>query len=575
MQKLIFSILLVSSFSAFSQNLDKIGKEGMVKVSGGLSSNFVVNQTVNQPQFRDPFSWVLSGNVTLSILDFSLPFTFSFSNTGKSYTQPFNMTAVHPTYKNWKTHLGITSMNFSSYTYQGLNFTGAGVEYTPKKWTIKGFGGRLKKAIEYDADVNNINTVSYSRMGFGFGTEYKGKKWGTELLLLKAYDDATSLKFYHNNPELTAKDNIVASLKGNVSIFKSLRLNAEFATSILTRDVIASDPSYKRAFYSSMVQGNQTTKVSNAYNASLDYRYKFFGIGVKYERIDPDYNTLGAVYFNNDLENVTINPSFTLFKNKVNLAISTGYQRNNLDARNASDSKRWIGTASLTAQVIKGLSFNANYSNMSSFSRKNPTADPFFTTLGDTLNYYQTSENISSSLSYAFGKKIKNALSLTASYAKSTNITGRLEDAAAFGFNVNSPGNEAPVDVYNGVLSHMLQFSKSGLSIGWMVNGNHTEVMGTTNTFFGPGLNASKVLLKKKMNLSLGANYNQQYTQSVLSNHVMNFRMGVRYSPEIWDKKFGKLSMSLNGNWNNKLAVINIPNAQNITIIANLAYQFQ
>ena len=41
-------------------------------------------------------------------------------------------------------------MNFSQYTYSGLNFAGAGVEYSPEKWKFKAFGGRLKKAIEFD-----------------------------------------------------------------------------------------------------------------------------------------------------------------------------------------------------------------------------------------------------------------------------------------------------------------------------------------------------------------------------------------------------------------------------------------
>ena len=51
-----------------------------------------------------------------------------------------------------------------------------------------------------------------------------------------------------------------------------------------------------------MVQGNQTTIASGAYNGSINYKRKTFGVGLKYERIDPEYSTLGAVYFNNDLE---------------------------------------------------------------------------------------------------------------------------------------------------------------------------------------------------------------------------------------------------------------------------------
>ena len=568
-------ILIFVSLTAVSQNLDKIGKEDMVTVSGGINSNIIFNEAINQEQFRDPFSWVVSGNLTVNVADVSLPFTFSYSNTGKSYTQPFNMTALHPKYKNWKAHIGITSMNFSQYTYQGMNFTGAGLEYTPKKWSVKAFGGRLKKAIEYDEEFNNVNTVSYSRMGFGFGTEYKGKKWGTELLILKAYDDVTSLLFYHNNPELTAKDNIVASLKGNISLLKSLKLKGEIASSVLTRNILANeDMSNVSPMYQTMVQGNNTTIVRNAYNGSVDYRYKTFGIGLKYERVDPEYSTLGAVYFNNDLENITVNPSFSLFKNKVNLNVSTGYQRNNLDDQNASESKRWIGSASLSAQLIKGMNLNASYSNMSSFSRRNPAADPFYNSFADTLNYYQTSESISSSLSYSFGKETKQSINLTGAYSKSENITGRLDDAAAFGFNVNTEASDAPVDVYNGVLSHNVQLAKQGMTIGWMANANHTIVMGMTNTFFGPGLNVSKSLKEKKMSLSLGTNYNQQYTQDILMNHVMNLRMGLRYNPKFKNEKIGSLSMSMNGNWTNKFAVAATENTQMITVIANIGYQF-
>lgn len=575
MRILLLSILLIIPALFSAQKLDKIGKEDMVKVSGGINSNIVANHMINQEQFRDPFSWVFSGNVTVNFLEVSLPFTFSFSNTGKSFTQPFNMTAIHPSYKNWKAHLGITSMTFSPYTYQGLNFTGAGIEYQPNKWHIKAFGGQLKKAIEYNPEVNNINNVSYSRMGFGIGTEYKGKRFGTEVILFKAYDDATSLNFYHNNPELTAKDNVVLSLKGNVSLLKSIRLNGEIATSIINNNILARDPDYKRDFAGSLVRGNQATETSNAYNASLDYRYKTFGIGLKYERIDPGYSTLGAVYFNNDLENITINPSISLFKNKVNIGISTGYQHNNLDNKNASESKRWIGSANLSAQIVKGMSFNASYSNLSSFSRRNPTADPFYTTIGDTLNYYQTSENLSVSTSYFFGDDVKQVINITGSYSVSENITGKLEDAAAFGFNVESNQNSTPVDVYNGIVSHSFQLSKKGFSIGWMANGNHTVTMGITNTYIGPGLTASTSLLDKKMSLNLGSTYNQQYTNDILTNHVMNFRIGMNYSPKISNKKFGRINMGLNGNWTNKLAVTNNPNTQNITIIANISYQIQ
>lgn len=569
---LVISSLVVSTLSV-AQNLDKIGEENPVTVTGGMSSNFVVNNSIGQPQYRDPFNWVLSGNVTINIIDVALPFTFSFSNAGNSFSQPFNMTALHPTYKNWKTHLGITSMNFSQYTYSGLNFAGAGVEYAPEKWTFKAFGGRLKKAIEFDPVANNINAVSYKRMGFGFSTAYKQKNWGTELVLFKAYDDGTSLQYNHKNPELTVRDNLVVSLISEARLFKVLQLKAEIASSLLTQDVLVNDPAFKTPLYAGLVRGNQTTAISNAYNASIDYRKKTVGIGLKYERIDPEYSTLGAIYFNNDLENITLNPSMSLFKNKVNLALSAGYQRNNIKNTNASDNKRWIGSANLSAQIIQGLSFNASYSNMSSFTKQNPQADPFFNQFGDTLNYYQVSQNVSSSLAYSFGDSLRQSMNLSATFAQSQNITGRLEDAGAFGLNVGVDTSQVPVDVYNGMFGHRLLF-KSGLSLGYTFNANHSIAMGNTTSYIGPGLTIGKTLLDKKMRLSVATTYNRQFQNASLSNHVLNFRTSLRYSPELWDKKYGKLSMSLNGNFTNRLPVIGSAKNQNLMIIANVSYQF-
>ena len=573
MKNALFIVLFGCSSLSFAQNLDKIGEENPVTVTGGMSSNFVVNNSIGQPQYRDPFNWVLSGNVTINIIDVSLPFTFSFSNVGNSYSQPFNMTALHPTYKNWKTHIGITSMNFSQYTYSGLNFTGAGVEYTPEKWKFKAFGGRLKKAIEFDPAANNTSFVSYKRMGFGFSAAYKAKNWGTELVIFKAYDDGTSLQYAPNNPELTVRDNIVISLISEARLFKVLQFKAEIASSLLTKDVLITDPSFSKPFYAGLVRGNQTTGFSNAYKASIDYRKKAFGIGLKYERIDPEYSTLGAIYFNNDLENITLNPSMSLFNNKVNLALSAGYQRNNIENTNASDNKRWIGSANISAQIIEGLSFNTSYSNMSSFTKRNPQADPFFTQFGDTLNYYQVSQNISSSLAYSFGDSLRQSMNLTGTYAQSQNITGRLDDAGAFGLNVDQDTSQVPVDVYNAMYGHRLQF-KSGLSLGWIFNANHSIAMGNTNSYIGPGLNLGKTLLDKKLRVSAATTYNRQFQNASLSNHVLNFRASFRYSPEWWDKKYGKLSMSLNGNFTNRLPVIGSAKNQNLMIIANIGYQF-
>lgn len=577
--KYLFFILigLTVTIHLNAQDLGKIGSDEWFSMSGGIRSNMVFNQSSMPSNAREPFTQVLSGNITVNLLGVALPFTFSLSNRGNNYSQPFNMVALHPSYKNLKTHIGITSMNFSQYTFAGLNFAGGGAEYSAGNWTFKAFGGRLKKAIEYNPEAGNINTVSYKRMGFGLMTGYTHKIITTELILFKAYDDPSSLQLHPKNPEITPQDNFVVSAKTKVNIISGLSVDLEQSTSFITKNLRFNKEKsvYKRSGYDFLIQGNETSEVNTAWNAGVNYSYKKFKIGVKYERISPEYRTLGGLYFNNDLENITITPNISLFNNKVNISLNTGFQRNNLADDKANVMKRWVANGTLSAQLIKGMNLSLNYSNFSSFTRKNPNADPFYNDLLDTMNYYQVSENMSVSWNYSYGKEIKHGFNLNGSYAQSENITGRLEDAAAFGFNTGVGTNTSPVNTYNGIAGYNLGFSKSKWRIGVTGNFNYTEAMGNSNVLYGPGVNASKSLFENKMNLSSGITYNRQETNHELSNHVMNVRVSLRYSPKLFDEKYGKLSLSLSGNFTNRFAVDpNASSTRNSTLIVNLAYSF-
>lgn len=573
-QLLLFTAAVFACGSVMGQDLDKIGKKDMISVSGGMGYNMVVQQVTDQAQLRDPFSWVYSGNLNVNFLGMSMPFTFSFSNQGKSYTQPFNMTAVHPSWKWVKTHIGITSMQFSPYTYSGLNFAGAGVELSPKKWRFKAFGGRFKKAVEYDPTINNITTVSYRRMGGGCSFGYEAQKGGFNVILLKAADDQRSLEILSPNATLTPMDNVVTSVSGKLSVVKNLQLQAEYALSLLTRDVLLKDTlsTVKRPFYYDLVNGNASTTTKSAYNASLTYRFKVISLDLKYERIAPDYLTLGGLFFNNDLENITFAPALALFQNKLTLSANTGFQRNNLGGESATAQRRWVASVNISGQPFKGFTVNGAYSNFSSFTRRNPSAVPLYDPVLDTMNFYQVSENYNTALTYSFGKKIKNVVSSTFAYVNSQNITGRLQDAGAFGF--NTAGTTVPVDVYTGMAAYTLQFV-NGFSLSCMGNYNRSVAATAENIFYGPGMNASKALFNKKLNVQGGATYNRQLTGNILTNHVMNLRLGANYSPELWDKKYGKVALSTNCNYTQRFAVIDgAKSPTNLTVMMNLNYSF-
>src|SRR5688572_21475386 len=60
-------------FASSSQNLEKIGKEDMVTLSGGINFTSMLYWSDGMTARRDPFTMYASGNLTMNILDVSVP----------------------------------------------------------------------------------------------------------------------------------------------------------------------------------------------------------------------------------------------------------------------------------------------------------------------------------------------------------------------------------------------------------------------------------------------------------------------------------------------------------------------
>src|SRR5690606_9843526 len=125
-----------------------------------------------------------------------------------------------------------------------------------------------------------------------------------------------------------------------------LMVQVEGARSAWTKDQGAA-PVNKTGNGLYFVKWNQSTVVYNAIKANATYSFSFMSIGAGYERIDPEYRTLGAYYFNNDLENITLNASTALFKKKVTISANGGLQRDDLEKTKASSMKRTVGSVNV------------------------------------------------------------------------------------------------------------------------------------------------------------------------------------------------------------------------------------
>ncbi|MFT5821452.1 MAG: hypothetical protein ACI8ZM_002705 [Crocinitomix sp.] len=577
---ILFVLLaLVIAEKSYGQNLEKIGSDEMFKLKGGVSFNTITyfQNGLTIPS-REPFTWFASGNLTLSVLDVALPFTFTYSNQGSKYTQPFNRTALHPTYKWVKSHIGVVSMNFSQYTLSGHLFLGAGVEMTPGKWNIKVMAGRLNKEIDYDPITNNLNEIVFKRYGYGIKAGYENKGYGINATLFKANDAQKSLNFIPPNTNIKPQDNLVMSLDAKAKLTASIHLTVEYALSALTQNTFALNDlsENSQSPIHKLVKGNETTDYFQAYNAALNYSLKFMRVAFKYEHIDPGYKTLGGYYFNNDLENYTLAPSFSLFKKKLNVAINTGYQRNNLSSEKAATTSRWVGSLNTTYVPSKRIVLTGTYSNFSTFTQSRPTTDPFYFNGADTLNFFQLTQAASGMISYNFGgDSLKSAIQLLYNYQESTSLNGDVNSSGAFGLNVTSESPGIPTHVHLVNLGYTAQLIPMKAAITIAGNVNRSILPSFVTTFFGPTLNFQKSLLDQKASLSFGSTYNRQIRNDALSSNILNHRFSFNFTPKPTNEKLGQTALSANANLMQRFAVDpSMVNVSEVNVFINLNYNF-
>lgn len=514
-----------------AQNLESIGIKKGVKLNGSVNLNSVGYYAHGIPLRRDPFNWFLTGNLNVNLFGYNAPFSFSYSNANKSYSQPFNQFSFAPQYKWVKTYIGYSSMTFSNYTLAGHVFLGGGVELTPGKWKIAAMYGRLRKAVEFDLnDTLQYNNASFKRMGYGLKVGYESNGSMISANVFTAKDDVNSIPFILQESQLTPQQNIAASINFRQKFFKRFFVEGEYAISAMNKDIRGnvekSDSTAFKPTYN-LLQGllpeNSTSRYYDALNASLGYEGNWYTIRLKFEQISPEYQTLGAYYFNNDMRNMTVAPSVRLFKNRLNLAANAGLQQNNLDKARESTTERVVG--SVNANYLPNEFWNVvvNYSNFSSYTNVRPQQDPFFRNTLDTLNFYQVSQTTNVSVLRNLGKKEKpQSVMLNMSYQKAM-------DNASF----EGGSNQSNFITANASYSYSIVPSSMTLAIA----GNYytTTAAGIKMTYWGPTVSVTKSFLEKTLRGSWASSYNETSGNSANASPILNNRLNLSYAPKAKD----------------------------------------
>jgi hypothetical protein len=527
LKKIFFlAILIFVSALGFSQNfnVEQVAKAKLVNVSGGATANTVF---YSGNASRDPFTYFLNGNININVAGlYNLPFSFSYTSQKFGYNKPvlMNRLSIHPSYKWITAHIGDASMSFSPYTLSGHQFTGFGVDLTPHgKFKISAMYGRLIRSSEFD--TNNADLVpTYKRFGYGFKTSYALDKVNLGFTFFKAKDQVHSLSIpIPFELGVSPKENAAISFETTFKLFDRLQVVTEFANSSITEDSRIIANGKPKGFASYFLSPNATTTSYNAFKGQLVYPAGNGTLGLGYERIDPNYRTLGGYFFNNDLENITLNASQSLYKNKVSLALNLGIQKDNLDKQKASQMKRLVSSVTMDYKASQKLNINLNYSNFQSFTNSrnqfdyiNQTSD--FDYL-DTLNFRQVNQNAGVAINYLLknDKKIKKAL----------NVNFSLQDAVNQQQGKTIPGGATIF--YNSAVAYSVGYPEKALNFTGSLNNTYSKLEGGNNLIIGPTLGVNKLFYDKKLNTSFSSSYNTSFTNGDKKNDVFNFRLSSSY----------------------------------------------
>lgn len=490
---LIFCLALFNKAQA--QNLGGFKKQKPFEVSGNLSISANIYGTTRDNPRISPFSYFLNGSPTFSIYGVQVPLSFTYSNQQFSYSKPFQRYGASPYYKWIKLHLGHRSLNFSQYSMTGQTFLGAGVELTPGKFKFVAFYGTFENvfATRDPFEIGVLPIETFDRKGYGLKIGYGGEKASFDISVLKIGDDSNfSNLILTDTLGIKPRENLVISPEFKATFFERIHIKSTLSASVITQNKNASTGIIDDKIISQfkgILEVNQSTKIALAGDASADISFKKGSLGVSYQRIEPLYESLGLYGINNDFENYTVNGSLSLFKKRVQLNASQGYQQNNLTHLRKTTDLRKIGSYSISAFLKNGININAQYGNYQS------NQEAGFVEVNDTLRLALINKNASLNSSYRWKKKkTDHSISFTLGGQKFKDL---------------NPLNQLSLDNKSSYsnLNYRINLSPLKLSLRGGLNYSSHESITQETTRIGVSVSARKKVFDDKLQVKLALSF--------------------------------------------------------------------
>jgi len=517
---LIGSLFLFPTLFISAQNLENLGSQQPVR----LTSGFAIQTTfysVNQiPYRRQPFNWSLSGTPVLELYGISMPFSFYVSNQQLGFQQPFNQFGISPTYK-WATaHLGYSSVRFSDYTLAGRRFLGAGAELNPGKWRLGFVYGRFQKAVEQDSIVqatpenylSGVPNGAFARKGYAAKLGYGTDKNYVDIIFLQAKDDTNSLERPLSVETLNPETNKAIGIKHRFSGESGLFWESDAAISFYTRDVNAEpiDTGDVPNFLYKLFDPKLTSQLLYAATTRAGYEGKQVKASIRYRRISQDFKTMGAYYFQTDLEEYAVQLGTGLFQRRLQLRGNVGVQHNNLGDNRLHTTKRIIASFYAGAQLSNRLRTDVLYSNYGISQRPQQPG------LADSIRIDQVLKSWQFSVNYQIPAKAPQTISLQLS----------TQDLAPREVGLT---NVSEMKAINSTGVYAISMPSMHLNISLVGQGIWNKQPQGTLRSIGGGVNVAKALAKGKLNTQAGLRFFNTKFEELDGNGTVSFDAGLNY----------------------------------------------
>jgi hypothetical protein len=513
---LLVLFLFVACYWAKSQDLSQIAKQKPFAINGTVGLGLGTYNVSGIPARQRDFSYIFNGAPTLTVYGISFPFSIVVSDQQRSYTQPFNQYGISPTYK-WATfHAGWQSLEFSPFTLAGHNFLGGGIELNPGRLRFGFIYGRFNKAIEEDLNqpLALAQQAAYKRTGYstklGWGTERNH----VDVIFLNAKDDVNSLSATPASTELSPAENMVLGISSKFSFLKHFVFDMDVSGSIYTRNLLSDTVENlkldKIGFIKDLITLNASTQLLTAAQTSIGYNATNYNVRFRYRRVDPDYKSMGAYYFETDVQNYTVEGMLRLMKGQLQLGGSFGVQNDNILHDKSVRSNRKIGAANVSFN-------NPDYGIDLRYTNFGITQDRGLNPIIDMFRVARTNHNLSAMLRYNINNE-----SITHGFV----LVGNLQSLVDLN-ELTRPNSKSNSKMAN--LSYQFGLPKKSFSANANLSYTVAEVTFGKTIFYGPTLGVSQAVDKGNLGLNASVSYQLQRNNNIDAGNIFNVNFNSSY----------------------------------------------